>query len=188
MKEYKYILEPYTGMRSRHTCPQCGEKKRFTRYINTDTKEYISDKVGRCDRENTCNYHYTPSSFFSDNPNHCNVTCETDATRSTNGTRVTDVTVVTEPLQFIPFEVMDKSVTAHTRSNLYPFLKKLFTNQIASKLCLDYFIGSNKDGNTVFWQVDINNNVRQAKVMQYDPLTGKRNKATGAFFAGKENS
>jgi len=28
--------------------------------------------------------------------------------------------------------------------------------------------------------------VRQAKVIQYDPETGRRNKATGVYFAGKK--
>jgi len=180
MSAYKYILEPYKGMRTRYKCPQCGGKGRFTRYINTDTGIYISEIVGRCDRENNCNYHYTPSSFFSDNPNTVTVTL-----RDSN-TSVTPVTAQTGAAQYIPFEIMEKSVMRYERANIFPFLTRLFTAQVAAALCLNYLVGSNKYNNTVFWQVDIDGNIRQAKVMQYDPHTGRRNKERGAFFAGKK--
>lgn len=180
MAEYKYILEPYKGMNTRHTCPNCGKKRRFARYINKETGEYLSDKVGRCDRENNCNYHYSPSSFFSDNPFRNTVTPDTYRTP------VTLVTAICEPVQYLPFDILNNSVLKHTQTNLYPFLVKLFTKGIASRLCLEYLIGSNKFCNTVFWQVDVEGNVRQAKVIQYNPATGRRNKETGAFFAGKK--
>jgi len=50
----------------KHTCPSCS-KQRFVRYYNYDTKEYLPDHVGRCDREQNCGYHYTPKQYFSDN-------------------------------------------------------------------------------------------------------------------------
>src|SRR5690606_39525320 len=67
MNEFNYILEPYNGMKSRYTCPNCGTKQGFAKYINSDTKEYLSDDVGRCNREEKCGYHYTPKQYFSDN-------------------------------------------------------------------------------------------------------------------------
>lgn len=66
MGNHKYILELYKGQKSRYHCPQCG-KEEFTRYINTDTKEYLSDRVGKCNRINHCGYHYSPKQFFQDN-------------------------------------------------------------------------------------------------------------------------
>jgi hypothetical protein len=179
MKEHKYILEPYKGKKTRYSCPKCEEKRRFVRYIDKDTGNHLSEKVGRCDREDSCGYHYTPSSFFSDNPSLVTVTspeCNTD---------VTPVTVCYRPVQHLPFELMNKSIIGANKCNLYPFLEKLFTQATAVQLCKDFFIGRNKEGNTVFWQVDIEGNVRQAKVIEYNSRTGKRNKETGAFFAGK---
>jgi len=32
---YRYQLERYRGRGSRYTCPQCGRKQSFTRYIDT---------------------------------------------------------------------------------------------------------------------------------------------------------
>ena len=41
--KYRYTLEKYRGIKSRYTCPQCGRKYVFTRYIDTETNQYISD-------------------------------------------------------------------------------------------------------------------------------------------------
>ena len=39
----------------------------FTRYIDTETNQYIADDVGKCNRLDKCGYHYTPKQYFSDN-------------------------------------------------------------------------------------------------------------------------
>ena len=65
--KYRYTLEKYRGIRSRYTCPQCGRKYVFTRYIDTETNQYIADDVGKCNRLDKCGYHYTPKQYFSDN-------------------------------------------------------------------------------------------------------------------------
>jgi len=88
-------------------------------------------------------------------------------------------------VSYLPFDVFEKSVEAHEKCNLFPFLEKLFRKDLAKWLCRNYFIGANKDGDTVFWQVDKEANVRQAKVIRYDPATGKRNKEVPVYFAGK---
>lgn len=56
MNQYKYILEK--GSR-KHICPRCN-KKRFVKYIDTDTGLYVGNEFGRCDRENNCQYHNIP--------------------------------------------------------------------------------------------------------------------------------
>ena len=64
---YRYSLERYKGRGSRYTCPQCGRKYTFTRYIDNDTNQYINDRVGKCNRLDKCGYHYTPRQYFEDN-------------------------------------------------------------------------------------------------------------------------
>ena len=69
MSNYRYQLERYRGRGSRYTCPQCGRKQSFTRYIDTHNNNiYISDNVGKCNRLDKCGYHYTPKQYFTDNP------------------------------------------------------------------------------------------------------------------------
>lgn len=60
-------LQKYNGLATRHTCPACGRAKKFTRYIDTETGQYLADHVGRCDRESSCGYHYKPKDYFADN-------------------------------------------------------------------------------------------------------------------------
>ena len=55
-KEYRYNLEQRGKL---HFCVSCG-KKRMTRYIDKETKEYLPEKYGRCARMNNCAYHLNP--------------------------------------------------------------------------------------------------------------------------------
>ena len=68
MGNYRYQLEKYRGRSTRYTCPQCGRKQSFTRYIDTYNNIYISDNVGMCNRIDKCGYHYTPKQYYTDNP------------------------------------------------------------------------------------------------------------------------
>ena len=64
----KYKLEKYKGQSTRFTCPKCGRKRSFTRYIDSETGEYISPLVGICNRLVKCAYHLTPKNVFSGKP------------------------------------------------------------------------------------------------------------------------
>ena len=66
----KYTLQPYSGIWSRYTCPECHKHKVFTRYIDTTTQQPIADHVGRCSRENNCGYHFKPSDYFGSMKNN----------------------------------------------------------------------------------------------------------------------
>lgn len=53
---FRYNLEQ--GSRKHH-CPGCG-KKRFVRYVDSSTGEYLPERFGRCDREANCGHHLKP--------------------------------------------------------------------------------------------------------------------------------
>lgn len=157
-------------------CRGCGEK-RMVKYLNIYTGIYLADHVGRCDREFGCSYHYKPKQYFIDNPSM--------KTSSIPAIQKVVNPELAQAVEFLPDQLRNKSVSIHARCSLYVFLQKLFGDQLASFLCRKYAIGSSREGHVTFWQVDFHNRVRQAKVMQYDPETGRRNKETGAQFIGK---
>ena len=90
------------------------------------------------------------------------------------------------PTEYLPLDALKRSVESHTRCDLYPFFDSKFRATIATELCKKYFIGANRNGNTVYWQVDIAGNVRQAKIIKYDSDTGRRSKEQSVYFAGKK--
>ena len=54
--EYRYGLEKGS---KKHICPRCGKKK-FVRYIDRETGEYLPEQYGKCDRADNCGYHLNP--------------------------------------------------------------------------------------------------------------------------------
>ena len=50
MENYKYHLEKYHGVGSRHECPQCHDKHSFAYYVD-DNGNIIDKTVGRCNHE-----------------------------------------------------------------------------------------------------------------------------------------
>ena len=141
----------------KYKCPQCGQKK-MVMYLNTETKNILSDEVGRCDRENSCTYDYTPKKYFTDNGGKERFPLPASKEKETGKA---------DPINYLPFDVMEKSVKQYHRASLFTFLVKLFTHDVAEQLCLDYLIGADNAGNTVFWHVDKNDNVTQAYVIPY---------------------
>ena len=63
MNEYRFTLQKYKRG-SKLSCPQCGKKQCFIRYVDTQGEVSFPDYVGRCDHEQSCKYHYTPSDYF----------------------------------------------------------------------------------------------------------------------------
>jgi hypothetical protein len=44
----------------KHTCPACNSTKKYVRYVNTLTREYLPYEYGKCDRADNCGYHNSP--------------------------------------------------------------------------------------------------------------------------------
>ena len=175
----------------KNECDNCGQKK-MVMYLNSETKEILSPKVGRCDRENSCGYHYTPRQYFTDNGGKERFPFPAPREIETGNAG---------PINYLPFDVMEKSVRQYHRASLFPFLVKLFTYDVAEQLCLDYLIGADNAGNTCFWHVDEKDNVTQAYVIPYRKdghrdkekvikawidKDGTKQEIKGAYAAGKQ--
>ena len=70
LQSYKIVMRFELEKSSKkYNCPSCSNK-RFVRYVNQQTNEHISFDVGRCDRESSCGYHFTPKMYFAENSEH----------------------------------------------------------------------------------------------------------------------
>ncbi len=56
MENFKYTLDKGS---KKYYCPNC-QKKTFVKYVNNETGSYLSEDLGRCDRESKCSYHKAP--------------------------------------------------------------------------------------------------------------------------------
>jgi hypothetical protein len=158
---HRYILQPYTGRDSRHTCPQCNHRYRFKRYIDTLFNKPLADYVGRCDRADNCGYHFTPRDYFARNP---------------VGFRPWQEQAYTRPFDTLRRKLVDNTIREYQRNNFVQFLVALFGAHPAITLADRYKIGTSKrwPGATIFWQIDVNDRVRTGKIMLYNRTDGHR--------------
>ncbi len=162
----RYILEKYNGSKSRFDCPNCNGKKTFTKYIDTETSDYLGDHVGRCNKIDKCEYHFKPKQFFEDNKGFSTI----------YKPQLKRIAPPQKPIFTIPIEQLDATLTQYNSNNFALILVKLFGYNEAVKLLTLYEIGTSKkwDGANIFWQIDVNGIVRTGKIMLYNWETNKR--------------
>lgn len=161
-------LQPYKGISTRHQCPSCETKNTFTYYLDGNTNEIIHPKVGRCERESKCGYHYTPKQFFIDNP----ARNDTKYLSSQNSTPMIKKVIPPQPMDVIPFKYVMES--ASYKSDFVRFLCEFMTIEQMTSIGENYALGATKSKEVIFWQIDTQGKVRTGKIMQYNPSTGKR--------------
>jgi hypothetical protein len=177
-------LETYRGTKSRHTCPKCNNRGVFVRYQD-ERGEYLSNDVGRCNRESKCGYHKKPKEFFADNPTGAKF--QPAAKRKTNPFQYTNLTaqicapIKTKSFDYIPLEQFKLTLGNYDRNAFVKFLSNLFPGcgeEIQDVLKM-YFVGTYEDyrGNyTCFPQIDRSMRVCKAKLIRFNPATGQRMK------------
>jgi len=181
MNNFKYSLEKYRNRNQKHICPDCGNRS-FVRYINNETNTYLDDKVGRCDHQDGCGYHYTPkeylrdnnitttniNNYYSDNKTYSRTRTAVPYTNSTKGTNP-----IKKKVDSIPFKYIEQAVQARN-STLIEYFFNLFDWQTICDTIDKYFIGCTKDRAVIYPQIGADGKARTAKIQQYDPETGKR--------------
>ena len=164
--EYRYQLESkkLTGHQPRKlTCPHCGKKKCFVRYVDThNANRYVADNVGKCDHQHSCGYHYKPSEYYRDNQ----WTQEPKAHPES----------YCKPASLPPFQPLDGQYVLRSQSPRSTFWQ-WFSTVVASRLNLseeqlqrvfnDYYIGATRRGCVIFWQIDHLVRVHGGHIMQY---------------------
>ncbi|MEM9981833.1 MAG: DUF6371 domain-containing protein, partial [Bacteroidota bacterium] len=169
--EYRYTLEK--GSKKYH-CPRCG-KKRFVRYVDAETGQYLPEKYGRCDRENKCSHHVNP---YEDGYAKAIWEQKEGYNKEWKLKRPAPKKKRLDQLKmaYIPTEIFKNSLKGYEANHFIQFLINLFGNEITDELISRYFIASSKHwkGATVFWQIDTQGKIRTGKIMLYNPTTGKR--------------
>jgi hypothetical protein len=156
--DFKYQLDPSP---KKYKCPQCG-KKRFVRYIDAVTREYLPERFGRCDREINCGYHLNPYSEqygIDDRKNWQPLPPPPP-----------------RPPDYIPDEIMRKSFTAYRNNNFVQWLIHLVGIDAADRIVNRFKIGTSEhwQGSAIFWQIHPSGQIRSGKILLYNPTTGKR--------------
>ena len=163
---YKYTLSKYeAGGRNRYTCPHCGQRKCFSRYVDTGTNESLEYNVGKCNHVNSCGYHYTPSEFFRDHP--ARRPTDWQETAETRPAKPLPAPPPPRPLCTVDPTYVNRSQSP--RSQFVSWLTMRFpakAEAIHKALC-DYHLGATRDGGIIFWQIDPQGRVRSGKVMHY---------------------
>lgn len=167
---------PFTLDRSskKYECPSCG-KKRFVRYIDTSTREFVAAHVGRCDREMSCGYHYSVGQYRKDN------TIDDLPISSYRSGRVFENRKMNRERQktglpYLSYHYLKRSMINGLDNHFIQYLSGLFGDKKAHELKCRFNIGASDhwQGATIFWQVDKEGFIRTGKVMLYDPKNGKR--------------
>lgn len=152
MKQYKYQLDKSS---KKFNCPQCG-KKRFVKYVETETGHYADSKYGRCDRQDSCGYKLHPNNNSIVNYNY----------------------VPPKPKKptYIDKEILQKTLTKYEINPFITYLHSHYGKNEVNATIDKYKVGTSNRFNysTVFWQMDNTGNIRSGKIMAYDITTGKR--------------
>lgn len=167
--QYRYQLESrrLTGHQPRKlTCPHCGKKKCFVRYVDTrDGFRYVADTVGKCDHQHSCGYHYKPSEYYRDN----RWVREGASPAQVAPTIFTPPSL--PPFQPLPWDYVTRSLS--TCSVFWQWYSNVVARQLdlsaeqLSRVFNDYFIGATRRGNVIFWQIDHHGQVHGGHIMQY---------------------
>ena len=162
---YRYSLEKYNGSSSRFTCPNCLKPKKFTRYIDLETNEYVDDSVGICNRENNCGYHKHPKEHLKNT--------------------YSPVTYTLKPKKNLRTFYHKKEDIKHTlhrysENKFVQFLLNKYDKESVFQVLDEYMVGTTskiRQGSTIFWQIDDKYRITTGKIMLYNPDNGKRIKS-----------
>ena len=171
---YRYHLLKYAGPSTRWTCPQCGRKHCFAPYVDKDNHP-AGEEYGRCDHESSCGYvKYPPTEDESWRRAPDWNRYRNTRPQSLSLKRPEPVKEPAEGYCTLPQDIVLKTVRTNPLSDFLYFLTTLFDNQTILRLVREYLIGVTKDGDAIFYQVDIKGRIRGGKIMKYNRETGHR--------------
>lgn len=170
-KNYKYVLEKYSGSKSRFNCPNC-KRKEFTRYKNIETNEYLPYEYGICNRMIKCGYKKYPSQKINSNLEEINH-------------------IHLEIIEYLDKKILYEFENSNLKNPLFIFLKLYFDEIKVQQIFELYQVKTEKyyeNYLTVLPQLDQDFNLRALKKMRYNSQTGKRNKSFFQWYNPNKNN
>lgn len=180
----RFELEKYNG-RNRFACPGCNAAHSLARYIDNQSEIAFAPHVGRCNRETSCGYNFTPKQFFDDNPN-LKPKSDGETSRrnrfafqrrnafSVENFAPKSVSTNAAKTDFIDEKFVERTWTNSDRNEFVLFLRSMFSARIVDAILSVYHPGTTQKDNVIFWQFDKNYRTRTGKIIAYDSQTGKR--------------
>lgn len=184
-RQFKYGLEKGS---KKHFCPQC-DKKRFVRYINLETNEYLPLEFGRCDRESKCGYFVNPYSTGYIKETDQNNEAYNYQSRIPVKHKYEDIRKPIKRVYF-DFETFKKTLQGYKQNTFINNLLKIESFAVTpldiEKVISLYRLGTItkgvKPGAITFPFIDTLGNVRTIQVKQFD----KHNNTTATGFLHRD--
>ncbi|MDQ2792846.1 MAG: DUF6371 domain-containing protein [Bacteroidota bacterium] len=168
----RFRLQPYAGAKTRFTCPECNQPKRFTRWVDTVTNELLPEQFGRCDRADKCGYSSSPYTTPLNGLSYGQQVQQDEKQPIPNLRLPKSVKPkwASPPLCLIPEAVVEQT-KGHYSSNVFAqLLRKHFGAGVANDLLRDFDVGTSAHwpGATIFWQRDELGRPRGGQVVLFD--------------------
>lgn len=153
-------------------CPKCNQRGRYTRYYDNLLHKYLPEQFGKCDRENGCGYHLSPwddRKWLYDYEHNDTSIEDRIAWKRMKKQRETPP----QP-SFLPSHFLNSVMRGD--NSLTTYLKEHFRDDIVDEAVELYQIGTTKELQPIFFQIDQDGNIRGGKIIYY-LNNGHRNKA-----------
>lgn len=158
------------------TCPACGRPKCFKPYVDNETGEVLHEMVGRCDHEQSCQFHYPPYKFFQDNPEARRTKSDLLSKILSSPKSITKVLTEQQQTKFFPMEWVETGTMRESTFSRW-FRSLPFDEGTKADVLKEYYVGATRDDiviqgtnygpAAVFWMIDENQRPHDAKLMAY---------------------
>lgn len=175
---------PRRGLK--YTCPYCGSRKSFRRYVDIETGKELADFCGICDHKIRCSINYSPHQLFREHPElrphdlskHPLVNGKNCVLIPTSKLPVYTPPAEYVQTEFFPLSWAEKAAGRESTFSRW-FMQLPWDDELKKKVLAEYYVGAtekdiivegqNRGKAAVFWMIDEQQRVHDAKLIAYNP-------------------